>query len=223
MSRPLIGITSCLEPARWGAWIREAAVVATPFLREVDRAGGLPVVLAPVHPRGVPELVERFDALVFTTGAPVGAEVHGVDSGPGAPEPDARRDRFEIALIQAAIAAGRPFLAIDRGLQVLNAAAGGAPFPYVQEGASRLADVDVAVSLTSSLGKAVGDSVRVRRAPGPGINRVGSGLLPVAWDDEQAVQALEVSGNGFGIGVRWHPEEGTDRRLFEELVAKAAH
>ena len=84
MPRPLIGITSYLGPARWGHWVREASVVATPFLREVDRAGGLPVVLAPVHPRRIPDLLHRIDGFVFTTGAPVGADTEAENADRGA-------------------------------------------------------------------------------------------------------------------------------------------
>ncbi|TDQ53380.1 gamma-glutamyl-gamma-aminobutyrate hydrolase family protein [Actinorugispora endophytica] len=222
MARPLIGITSHLEPARWGDWVREASIVATPFLREVDRAGGLPVVLAPVHPRGIADLAERFDGFVFTTGAPVGAGAGGPESPSGDPDPDPRRDRFEIALVRAAMAAGRPFLAIERGVQVLNIAAGGTLLPDQEHGApSRLADTDVTISATSALGRVLGDHASVRRAHGPGVNRVGAGLAPVAWDGSQAVEALEVAGHPFGVGVRWRPEEGGDRRLFETLVARA--
>ncbi|MEY9212640.1 gamma-glutamyl-gamma-aminobutyrate hydrolase family protein [Thermobifida halotolerans] len=212
MPRPLIGITSHLEPARWGSWVREAALVATPFLREVDRAGGLPVVLAPVHPRRVDDLVARFDGFVFTTGAPVGASEED--------EADPRRDRFETELVRAAVEARRPFLAVERGLQVLNVAAGGSLLP-ARGPALRLVDTDVTVNVSSGLGKVLGDHARVRRADSPGVNRIGAGLVPVAWDGAQAVEALEVADHPFGIGVRWRPEEADDRRLFRALVEQA--
>ncbi|HLU98859.1 MAG TPA: gamma-glutamyl-gamma-aminobutyrate hydrolase family protein [Thermobifida alba] len=213
MPRPLIGITSHLEPARWGSWVREAAVVATPFLREVDRAGGLPVVLAPVHPRRVDDLLARFDGFVLTTGAPVGADE---DSG----EADPRRDRFETELVRAAVTARRPFLAVERGLQVLNVAMGGSLLPAAGP-AHRLVDTDVTVNVSSVLGKVLGDRARVRRADGPGVNRIGAELVPVAWDGAQAVEALEVADHPFGVAVRWRPEEGADRRLFRALVEHA--
>lgn len=213
MPRPLIGITSHLEPARWGSWVREAAVVATPFLREVDRAGGLPVVLAPVHPRRVDDLLARFDGFVLTTGAPVGADE---DSG----EADPRRDRFETELVRAAVTARRPFLAVERGLQVLNVAMGGSLLPAAGP-AHRLVDTDVTVNVSSVLGKVLGDRARVRRADGPGVNRIGAELVPVAWDGAQAVEALEVADHPFGVAVRWRPEEGADCRLFRALVEHA--
>lgn len=214
MPRPLIGITSYLGPARWGHWVREASVVATPFLREVDRAGGLPVVLAPVHPRRIPDLLHRIDGFVFTTGAPVGVDTEAENADP-------RRDRFEIELIRAVLDAGRPFLAVERGLQVLNVAVGGTLLPAADTGPG-LADAEVIINVSSMLGKVLGDRARVRCAASPGINRIGSGLMPVAWGATQTVEAVEAVGHPFGVGVRWRPEEGTDRRLFCALVDYAA-
>lgn len=211
MPRPLIGITSYLGPARWGYWVREASVVATPFLREVDRAGGLPVVLAPVHPQRIPELLRRIDGLVFTTGTPLGVD---------AEDTEPRRDRFEMELVRAAVAAGRPFLAVERGLQVLNVAMGGTLLPATEDGLG-LADRDVIVNVSSVLGKILGDHARVRCAASPSINRVGADLVPVAWSTTQNVEAVEAVGHPFGIGVRWRPEEGSDRRLFQALVEHA--
>jgi GMP synthase-like glutamine amidotransferase len=56
------------------------------------------------------------------------------------------------------------------------------------------------------------------------INRLGTGLTTVAWTEDQVIEAVEVQGHRFGIGVQWHPEEGDDARIFEALVdaAKAA-
>ena len=54
-----------------------------------------------------------------------------------------------------------------------------------------------------------------------GIDRIGSGLLTVAWTPDQVVEAVELQGHKFGIGVQWHPEEGDDTRIFEALVAAA--
>ena len=49
MGRPIIGITSELDAARWGDWIREAAVSPVSYIRAVERAGGAPVILPPVQ------------------------------------------------------------------------------------------------------------------------------------------------------------------------------
>jgi gamma-glutamyl-gamma-aminobutyrate hydrolase PuuD len=43
----------------------------------------------------------------------------------------------------------------------------------------------------------------------------------VAWTPDQVVEALEVQGHRWGLGVQWNPEEGDDARLLEALVKAA--
>ena len=47
MSRPLIGITSYAQPARWGAWELPAALVPLYYVESVERAGGRALVIPP--------------------------------------------------------------------------------------------------------------------------------------------------------------------------------
>ena len=52
------------------------------------------------------------------------------------------------------------------------------------------------------------------------VDKIGDGLMAVAWADDGIVEAVEnVAQDHFVIGVQWHPEEGTDPRLFQALVA----
>jgi putative glutamine amidotransferase len=67
----------------------------------------------------------------------------------------------------------------------------------------------------------LGASAQVPAAHHQAINRIGSGLLTVAWTLDQVVEAVELQGHKFGIGVQWNPEEGDDLRLFEALIAAA--
>jgi len=53
------------------------------------------------------------------------------------------------------------------------------------------------------------------------INRIGNGLLTVAWTEDQVIEAVELQGHRFGIGVQWNPEDGDDLRLLEALVTAA--
>jgi putative glutamine amidotransferase len=54
------------------------------------------------------------------------------------------------------------------------------------------------------------------------VNRLGEGLVPVAWAEDGTVEAVEVEGCPWLLAVQWHPEmaEGEDA-LFHELVALA--
>jgi putative glutamine amidotransferase len=145
--------------------------------------------------------------------------------------PDRRRDRFELALVRAAIDAGLPLLAIGRGLQVLNVARGGTLIQYLPEavghsghapGTAKMAQHDVTVKDGSALGKLLGSKTQVPSLHHQAIKQAGDGLVTVAWADDQVIEAVEVEGHRFAIGVQWHPEEGDDLRLLQALVKAAA-
>ncbi|MEV5570030.1 gamma-glutamyl-gamma-aminobutyrate hydrolase family protein [Spirillospora sp. NPDC052269] len=229
---PLIGITTYQEPARWGVWVREAAVLPLPYIRAVERAGGVPVLLPPTGTlRGVRALVDGLDGVVLAGGSDVDPELYGAERHPETSAPQPLRDRFELALVRAAIAADLPFLGICRGLQLLNVARGGGLVQHLPDavGHKRHApDVGtigwhrVRISATSLTGKILGDVADVPSYHHQAADRLGKGLAAVAWADDQVVEAVELQGHRFGLAVQWHPEEGEDRRLFEALVAEAS-
>ena len=55
-----------------------------------------------------------------------------------------------------------------------------------------------------------------------GFGRLGQGLERAASDREGTIEAVELPGRRFTLGVLWHPEAGEDARLFEALVEQAA-
>src|ERR1700758_2054866 len=125
MGRPIIGITSELDAARWGDWIREAAISPVTYTRAVERAGGAPVIVPPVPPSSVAAYVGSFDGFLFTGGRDLDPALYDQQPHETSDEPDRRRDRFELVLMRAVLEAGTPFLAVGRGLHVLAVARGG--------------------------------------------------------------------------------------------------
>ncbi|NDU71347.1 gamma-glutamyl-gamma-aminobutyrate hydrolase family protein [Actinomadura sp. DSM 109109] len=229
---PLIGITTYQEPARWGFWVREAALLPVPYARSVERAGGVPVLLPPAATlRGVDVLVSRLDGLVLAGGGDVDPGLYGAARHPETGPPQPQRDRFELALARAAVDADLPFLAICRGLQVLNVARGGALVQHLPEavghrehapGAGIVGSHRVRISESSLVGGILGGSGDVPTCHHQAVSRLGTGLTAVAWAEDQVIEAVELRGHRFGLAVQWHPEEGDDPRLFEALVAAAA-
>jgi gamma-glutamyl-gamma-aminobutyrate hydrolase PuuD len=50
---------------------------------------------------------------------------------------------------------------------------------------------------------------------------VADGLTPAAWAEDDVLEAVELAGRRFCVGVQWHPEAGADHRVFGALVAAA--
>ncbi|GLW06556.1 gamma-glutamyl-gamma-aminobutyrate hydrolase [Microtetraspora sp. NBRC 13810] len=227
MSRPLIGITGYLEAARWGVWVREAVLSPPAYAKAVDRAGGAAVVLPPLRAGAVDDYVRGLSGLVLAGGVELDATLYGATGDERVEEPQPHRDRFELALARAAVQAGVPLLAVARGMHVLNVAQGGTLIPWLpgEVGHDRHGETgtphEIQVSVSSKLGKALGDRVEVTSPHRQAVKRLGTGLLAVAWADDQIVEGVELQGHRFAVGVQWHPERDGDNRLFEAFVDAA--
>jgi putative glutamine amidotransferase len=225
MSRPVIGITSELDAARWGDWIREAVVSPVSYTRAVARAGGAPLVLPPVPPDSVAAFAECVDGLIFTGGRDLDPALYDQQPQAETDEPEHRRDRFELSLMRAALGAGLPFLAIGRGLHVLTVARGGTltqDLPGHRASRARYVPHDVVLAPDSALGRLLGSRVMVPAAHHQAPYSLPEGLTVTGWSpDGEVTEAIEVAGHRFGLGVHWHPEEGDDPRLLTALVEAA--
>ena len=230
MARALIGITSLMAPARWGDWIREAVLSPQSYSRAVERAGGVPVLVPPIPPGGIPRLIERLDGVLFTGGDDVDPALYGAARHERTGEPDTTRDQFELALARAVIDARLPFLGICRGLHVLNVARGGTLVQYLPDAVghhghapdrARLSLHDVRIDPGSKLAGVLGEQASVPGSHHQAVDRLGDGLAAAAWTEDRVVEAAELRDHPFGIGVQWRPEETGDLRIFEAFAAAA--
>jgi putative glutamine amidotransferase len=131
--RPLIGVTTSevrrgelATLRRHGEPPHPEMALGMTYLRAIDAAGGVPVVLPPVGLDAVPELIERLDGVCLSGGPDLDPDAYGAatrhpELGPTEPGLDA----FELAVARAADAAGLPLLGICRGAQAINVARGG--------------------------------------------------------------------------------------------------
>ena len=226
MARPLIGITTYVEPASWGHWRLEAALVPYDYVRAVERAGGR-AVLVPPDPEGVEEILDALDGIVFSGGNDLEPAGYGAEAHPSTNGTNPERDRGELALLEAALARDLPVLAICRGFEVLNVARGGDLVQHLPEVVGHeehravvgeFSEHTVRVDPSSRVGEVAG---AVKSHHHQGIGRIGEGLREVAWAEDGTVEAIEDPEKPFVVGVLWHPEAGEDLRLFEQLVEAA--
>lgn len=224
--RPLIGITTYVEPASWGHWHLEAALVPYDYVRAVERAGGR-AVLIPPDEDGAEEILDALDGIVFSGGNDLEPAGYGAEAHPSTNGTNPERDRGELALLEAALARDLPVLAICRGFEVLNVARGGDLVQHLPEVVGHeehravvgeFSEHTVRVDPSSRVGEVAG---AVKSHHHQGIGRIGDGLREVAWAEDGTVEAIEDPEKPFVVGVLWHPEAGEDQRLFEQLVEAA--
>jgi gamma-glutamyl-gamma-aminobutyrate hydrolase PuuD len=216
--------------AQFGAWDADAALVPSDYVRAVERAGGRPL-LVPPSDVAVEETLDALDGLIFSGGSDVDPELYGQDSHPETRGVVPERDRGELALLSAALERDMPVLAICRGSQVLNVAAGGDLVQHLPDDVGHsghretpgvFAEHDVGLEEGTRLAELLGDYAPVKSHHHQGFGRLGAGLRVAAHADDGAVEAVEDPSRRFALGVLWHPEAGEDLKLFVALVEEAA-
>jgi len=225
--RPLIGITTELTTARYGAWHEETALVPIGYVGSVERAGGR-ALLIPPSDDGLDETLAALDGIVFSGGPDLDPSSYGQEPHPETKGVTPERDRAELALLHAALERDMPLLAVCRGSQLLNVAHGGDLVQHLpdvlgheQHKHTPGVFADHGVRASGKLGAILGTEAPVKSHHHQGIGRLGDGLEALAWAEDGTVEGLERPDRRFAVGVLWHPEAGDDAALFRALVDEA--
>ncbi|WP_306328701.1 gamma-glutamyl-gamma-aminobutyrate hydrolase family protein [Streptomyces venezuelae] len=225
MNKPLIGVTTYLDQARWGVWDMPAALLPARYPRLVQESGGIAVMLPPDAPATAAAVVARLDGLVVAGGADVEPARYGAERDPRTGPPARERDAWELALIDAAIAAGTPLLGICRGMQLLNVARGGTLVQHLDghtEAVGVIGRHAVKPVPGSRYASLVPELTEVPTYHHQAVDRLGAGLAASAHAEDGTVEAVELAAPAWVLGVQWHPEMGEDLRVMRGLVAAAA-
>jgi putative glutamine amidotransferase len=237
MVAPLIGITTSLTVDA----IPDRAYVNGTYIRAVQAAGGIPLLLTPhFTPEVRAALWQRLDGLVLTGGGDIEPARFGQAPHPAVADVSPARDELELGLTRRALADGVPLFAICRGIQILNVALGGTlvqdipsewPNALVHTQKAPRHEPTHAVKVLGEgtrLGRVLGVlEVQVNSMHHQAIQRLGEGLREVAWAPDGVIEGVELSGDAsFVLGVQWHPEElvghdQTARNLFDAVVDAA--
>lgn len=235
--RPVIGICTALERARWGVWDDEAALLPRSYVRAVSDAGGTPILLAPdpaitADPGSVLDLI---DGLLLAGGADVDPSRYGAEPHPETKGTVPERDDFEIALARAALARRLPVLGVCRGMQILNVARGGTLTQHLPDdlghedhrrtpGSFTDADHDVALAAGSLVERAAGETRHGTKSHHhQAVAEIGEGWVVTGRATvDDLPEAIEDPSCGYALGVQWHPEADPDSPVIASLVRAAA-
>ena len=237
VSAPRIGVSGVVR--RWQE--ADRAAINAAYLHSVVRAGGVPLMLSQlIGAEHAARALEACDALLLSGGEDVDPALYGAPPAPALGPIDRARDAFEIALFRAARERGLPVLGICRGIQVINVALGGTlwqdlpserpgPVSHDPGGARDARTHPVRLAPGSRVAQALGTAALSPNSfHHQGIRDLAPGLAATGWTADGLVEAVETEGDGWLLGVQWHPEEmhadaaAPERGLFAALIAASA-
>lgn len=234
--KPVIGITPSLQD--------ESVMLHRDLTHSVFRAGGIPLILpypryqSPGHLQlqyEVEGLVERIDGLLLSGGGDIDPTLFGEEPIPGLGQITPDRDRLEIELIQLFMEKDRPLLAICRGCQILNVAAGGTMYQdlykqrrgllqHFQHAPRHHASHYVTIQANTLLHQITGlDVYKVNSFHHQAVKDPAADFVVSATSRDGVIEAIESRHHRFVLGVQWHPENMTEtdeqaQKLFEKFV-----
>jgi putative glutamine amidotransferase len=241
MSYPVVGITGCTDQSARPPNIHIFSI-SQAYVRAVELGGGSSIVIPPqLEETQLRAIFECLDALVLSGGGDIHPRFFDEEDSGLLWLVDERRDLTELMLAGWALAEDLPLLAICRGVQVLNVAAGGTlvqdistqiPGSLIHSSvAGRPTGIvahKVEVAEDSRLAALVGaGELGVNSSHHQAVKAVGSGLVITARASDGVVEGLELVDHPFCVGVQWHPEAMIESypvmgRLFEGLAEAAS-
>ena len=218
--KPIIGLSTYRKTSAQANPIPLMALMPT-YIDAVTAAGGIPVLI----PLGLDEtslstLLEQLDGLILTGGGDIDGEHYGSKHPGYIKDVDTDRDRVELFLARQAVARQKPLLAICRGHQILNVALGGSLYEdilelkpgaikhdffevYPRNHRGHALAIEPASKLAATLDRR---ETEVNSLHHQGIQDLADGLRAVGHAPDGLVEAVEVVGHPFALGVQWHPE-----------------
>ncbi|HEY6398930.1 MAG TPA: gamma-glutamyl-gamma-aminobutyrate hydrolase family protein [Solirubrobacteraceae bacterium] len=243
--KSLIGVTTSeLRPGelatlrRHGEPPNPEMALGMTYVRAIEAAGAIPVVLPPVGHHDVPGLLDRLDGVVLSGGPDLAPAAYGAEPHLELGSTEPGLDAFEYAVAREALRLALPILGICRGAQTLNVARGGTLHQHLpdvvgdaiehrQTVDGRVPTHPVKVLPGSRLAATLGvTQLSVNSFHHQAIDRLGTGLRACAWAPDGTIEAIEDPDQAFVVAVQWHAE--TLQRvpgqlaLFEGLVGVAA-
>lgn len=211
------------------------------YVSAVLRAGALPVIFPLVpgdhsqYDELIAEMVDSVDAIIFTGGPDFDPVYYGEEVQEASVDIFPDRDKEDLELLKATIAAEKPFLGICRGIQLINVGLGGSLYqdlpsqlkPEKEHSQKNASAHMVRLEPDTLIRRIIGlDQIPVNSRHHQAVKRPGKGLRISSYSEDGVIEAIEFENGYPGLGVQWHPEnlakERTDQQaLFHWLVGMA--
>lgn len=234
MKIPLIGLTGGQTRNNAGATLSQ---VGQAYITAVQKAGGIPLLIPTgIDTQALFAILKKLDGILLTGGGDIDPQRFNGQPHPKVYGISQARDALELQLVAETLAAGKPMLAICRGIQVLNVSFGGTLHTHIEDQVNNALKHDwfpdyprdrlshaISLKCGSRLQAIFSqDEILVNSLHHQGLARVGEGLEAIGFAPDGLVEAVSVKGSSFALGVQWHPECLPDEpgmvALFKALV-----
>lgn len=214
-SAPVVGI-----PGYWHVG-HQATAVPDSYIRALLKVDAIPLIIPVIQSRKIlKQLFQMIDGLLLIGGPDLDPVQYHQSAHEGLRKVTPARDNMEIQVSHWALEADLPIMAICRGIQVLNVAAGGtlwqdigsqlphaAKHDYYPDYPKDFLSHTVKLLPGSRLAGIIGDGqASVNSLHHQAIDKLGQGLCPVAYAPDGVVEAVEGIDASWIVGVQWHPE-----------------
>jgi putative glutamine amidotransferase len=236
VKRPRIGVTGV-----WHHWNDELAgvFVGADYTDGIIQAGGVPFAVPYTEEeKTLTAYAEMMDGLLLTGGVDVDPLFFGEEPIKGLGEVCPERDRLEMALVEKVLDMNKPVLAICRGMQVLNVAAGGTLFQDIYQQCKGVLQHrqrsprwhpthSVVIKNGSKWHRIFGaDRIRVNSFHHQAVKEVAPGFEATGYAEDGVIEAMESARHAFALGIQCHPENlwrknSMFRNLFAAFVEAA--
>lgn len=230
--RPIIGICGSYS------YDKEKHTLGHDYIKSVEKAGGCPVIL-PVtdNKESLSAIISKLDGVLFTGGSDIDPQFYGEIPHRHLGEINPRRDKHEIELAKYVLYHTElPILGICRGIQLLNVVSGGSLYQnlateksksikhnldnYPKHHPNQVIELKPGSKLFEIFAQ---EQIVVNSYHHQAVKQVGNNFEVTATARDGVVEAIEMKGNRFVVGVQWHPEAMVDhskesRLLFEAFV-----
>lgn len=228
MKKPIIGISCSFSQngqigvvSHLGAPSQEWQLLADDYIQAIEKAGGIPVILPVVeNPETILPILGKLDGIIFTGGNDVSPLCYNEIPSSSVGEVSVKRDNADLVLIKSVLENHQiPILGICRGCQLLNVVLGGTLhqdlakdgvtknehflLSYPIENISQIANIEA----NSRLAKIFSSkSIGINSFHHQAVKDLGKNLVVAAKAEDGVIEAIEIPGERFIVGVQWHPE-----------------
>ncbi len=238
--RPLIGIPCHLllrEGSRRPTYGNNQA-----YVNAIEDAGGTSVLIPFIHDlQELENILLRLDGLLLPGGADIRPHYYNEEPRVELRLANPELDELEFSLTRCALQRNMPIFGICRGMQALNIALGGSLYQDIHQqcpGSMRHAHADKPrsqivhnvylerQSYIASLIETV--EFEVNSLHHQAVKALGEGVQVVGRAEDGTVEAIEVEGYRFAMGLQCHPEEiytqvSACAKLFQAFIAACAY